>query len=101
AKPDRPLPPPPKPGMFGGKIRIVTAAEDPDILLASKKPEEATAPEQETPKAPPAEPPKPAPPSPPEAPKPAPEPPTPPPPPSRPTTLGPGQSVRFDDDQAP
>lgn len=66
--------------MFAGKIRIVTGAEEPDILLQPKKPEDAPA---EPPKEMPPEPPKPA------------------APPSQPKPLGAGESVRFDDDQAP
>lgn len=83
------MPPPPKPGMFGGKIRIVTGSDDPDVILAPKKPEEPPAPAAEARPMPIAE-----------APKPAPEPPKPATPPSQPRPLGPGESVRFDDDQA-
>ncbi len=90
AKPERVLPPPPKPGMFGGKIRIVTGSDDPDVILAPKKPEESPASVPEERQAPPPEPP-----------KPAPEPPKPAAPPSQPRPLGPGESVRFDDDKAP
>ncbi|MEK7545973.1 MAG: type IV secretion system DNA-binding domain-containing protein [Patescibacteria group bacterium] len=101
-KPERSPLPPPKPGMFGGKIRIVTGADEPDVLPASKDPavsmSAAPAPEpaepapDATPKASAAvsvEPPK----STSEAPKAAPAPP-------RPRIIGPGESVRFDDDQA-
>jgi hypothetical protein len=90
---ERPMPAPPKPGMFGGKIRIVTGTEEPDVLLAPKKPEDtpaATADLPEPPKVPSVEAPKPVP----EAPKAAP-------PPVQPKPLSPGESVRFDDDQAP
>jgi hypothetical protein len=60
--------------MFGGKIRIVTGGDEPEALV-----------------------PKPAAP----ADSPAPAAPPPPPKPSEPKPIQPGQSVRFDDDQAP
>ncbi|HTK60562.1 MAG TPA: type IV secretion system DNA-binding domain-containing protein, partial [Candidatus Baltobacteraceae bacterium] len=72
-RPERPLPAPPKPGMFGGKIRIVTETEESDALIPPKKPEEPVSAAPPTP-----EPPKPVP-----AP-PAPEPPKPPSMPSQP-----------------
>ncbi len=87
-KPERPpAPPPPKPGMFGGKIRIVKEADESDVILAPKKADEPAAP-------PGPEPPKPAveTPPPPKPPAPAPR---------EPKTLGPGESIRFDDDQTP
>lgn len=74
------MPAPPKPGMFGGKIRIVTGSDEPVALVQPVKPQEPPA---EAPKAPP------------------PEPPKPPPPPIQAKPLDPGQSVRFDDDQTP
>jgi len=86
-RPERPMPAPPKPGMFGGKIRIVTGSDEPDTLVPPPKPQE-----------PPPEPPKSPPPAPPKAP---PEVQTPPHPPSQPKPLGLGESVRFDDDMTP
>lgn len=93
-KPERVMPPPPKPGMFGGKIRIVTGTEEPDVLVPPKKPEDALPAAPESAKATPPEPPKVEPTPPPEPPKHAPTP-------SQPKPLGAGESVRFDDDQAP
>jgi hypothetical protein len=81
------MPPPPKPGMFAGKIRIVTEVEEPDVLVPPKKTEETSAPAA-------AEPPK-------AAPEPKPESPKHAAPPSQPKPLGAGESVRFDDDEAP
>ena len=84
-RPDRPVPPPPKPGMFGGKIRIVKGGEEPEALEQPKKEPEAPSPKPPEPAAPPA----------------PVEPPPPPAKPSEPKPIRPGQSVRFDDDQAP
>jgi len=91
---ERPVPPPPKPGMFGGKIRIVTSSDESEALEPAKKPQEdggekrkeenrATEAPQPARKGTEEGSAKPA------------------PPPSRPKPLGPGESVKFDDEQAP
>ena len=96
-KPERVMPPPPKPGMFAGKIRIVTGSEESDTLVPPVAAGLAL-PAAEAPKAAPTETAKPAS----EPPKTLPpEPPKPAAPPSQPKPFGPGESIRFDDDQAP
>lgn len=103
SKPERPMPPPPKPGMFGGKIRVVKeeepeappAASVPPLPAASKPVAPARPPDggpvSEAKTAPPAVPPEPA-----SVPKPTP------PPPSVPKPMRPGETVTFDDtEQAP
>lgn len=94
-KPERVMPPPPKPGMFGGKIRIVKEEEAEVPPVEAEKPKAAAAPEMPPPKPP--EPKPAAPQSVPEPKAPSPPPASIPPLPSAPKAVKPGETIRFDE----